>query len=104
MQERISTGTVKPEGTRVDLRGHGNLSMTQAVDEYNAVRYRNAKPTVYKPISPVHTVKQMSRGADSAIVGQMVTGAVVDTTNELASKIAADFSKFKYGKVISKLF
>lgn len=78
VQERLNTNP------KIDLRGHGNLSMTQMVDKFNQTRQ----------VDVVNTTK----------VSKAVIDTVTDNVDEFAMKIAADFSQFKYGKVISKLF
>lgn len=91
-------------GTRLDTRGH---SMTQAVHEYNnrlkastssamnATKSTATNSNIYKPIR---------NGVDAATVGKIITGVADSNVDNFAAKIAADFSTFRYGKQIAKLF
>lgn len=95
VQERINIGTYHPVGEKIDLRGHGGrASMDRVVYEYNKQLNRTKPPT-----NNVSSIKPKNNIKSSA-----VADSVTDATSELAKKLAADFSQYKYGKVLSKLF
>jgi hypothetical protein len=117
--ENIETPVEKPDGmikkqltgetsqekmfssSKLDTRGR---SMTQAVDDYNSKLRASTTSNVNVTGSAQSNIYKPVRNVDAPTVGKIVTGAIDNNTVDLAAKVAADFSQFRYGKIISKLF
>ena len=119
--ENVKTSTKKPDNMvrkqltektsheklfspqKVDTKGH---SMTKAVDNYNNILKAStvSKTDINITRSTRSNIYKSVRNVDAPTVGKIITGVIDDNINDLAAKVAADFSQFRYGKVISKLF
>ena len=109
IEERLNTGKTQM-GERIDTKKYGEMFMTQKVDEYSKIKAANAsKQRTSRPYSSSSefgkkATQMFNNGVDSATVGKILTGVMDGKGHELAAKIAADFSSYRYGKILSKLF
>ena len=95
--EEITTRTNNIKSNQpIDTRNRP--SMTQKIDEYNKIRASSSNFKFTANTSPPKTRPKVPRGTDALTVGRIITGAVKDTTGSIASKIAADFCQYRYGK------
>ena len=97
----LSNNTKQQVNSKIDLKSYGNLSMTKKVDEFSKMKTNNNSKSTYKS-KPRYSYN--NKGPNSSTVGKMIVGLTDFETDKFAAKIAADFSSYKYGKVLSKLF